>query len=118
MKHLKLIPIVFSMALLVGCPSTKTLIDTSQSYVPEEGGITFEKLTNEENEQLIVPNITHVDSRLQWWANPYFAVSKDGVKYAYIGSHNGHNNIFVKTLSARSGSQQRTFSNLAQDVAF
>jgi Tol biopolymer transport system component len=118
MKYLKLLPIFLAMALLVGCPSTKNLIDTSQSYVPEEGGITFEKLTNEDNEQLIVPNITHVESRLQWWANPYFALSKDGQKYAYIGSHNGHNNIFVKSLSARSGSQQRTFSNSAQDVTF
>ncbi|MBQ9864676.1 MAG: PD40 domain-containing protein [Bacteroidales bacterium] len=108
---------VLATAMLVGCGSTSQ-IDTSQTFVPEEGGITFVKLTNEENEQLIVPNINYNGNRLTWWANPYFAISKDGEKYAYIGSHNGHNNIFVKSLSARSGSQQRTFSNSAQDVTF
>ena len=93
-------------------------MDTSQTYVPEEGGITFVKMTNEENEQLIVPNIKYDGTRLSWWAAPYFTLSYDGERYAYIGSHNGHSNIFVKQLSTRSGSQQRTFSNTAQDICF
>lgn len=93
-------------------------MDTSQTYVPEEGGITFVKMTNEENEQLIVPNIKYDGARLSWWAAPYFTLSYDGERYAYIGSHNGHSNIFVKQLSTRSGSQQRTFSNTAQDICF
>lgn len=108
---------VLFTTLLAGC-STSSQIDTSQTFVPEEGGITFVKLTNEENEQLIVPNINYNGNRLTWLANPYFAISLDGEKYAYIGSHNGHNNIFVKLLSKHSGSQQRTFSNSAQDVTF
>lgn len=103
--------------ILAGCETMAT-IDTSQTFVPEEGGITFEKITNEENEQLIVPNITYDGQRLRWWANPYFVISKDGSRYAYVGSHNQRSNIFVKSMSARTGSQQRTFSGNAQDLAF
>ena len=107
---------LFAGALLSGCGIMQ--VDTSQTYVPEEGGITFVKMTNEENEQLIVPNIKYDGSRLSWWAAPYFTLTAEGDRYAYIGSHNGHSNIFVKSLSARSGSQQRTFSNTAQDICF
>ena len=110
---------ILMIVFVLGCRTIQDVtIDTSETFVPEEGGITFVKVTNEDNEQLIIPNITYSNSRLQWWANPYFAISYDGEKYAYIGSHNGHHNIFIKSLSARSGSQQRTFSNLAEDVAF
>ncbi|MBR6457906.1 MAG: PD40 domain-containing protein [Bacteroidales bacterium] len=105
-------------ALLSGCGTFMTVIDTSETYVPEEGGIVFVKVTNEDNEQLIVPNIRWDGMRLTWWANPYFVLTKDGDRYAYIGSHNSHSNIFVKSLAARSGSQQRTFSNTAQDLCF
>ena len=111
---------VVSAAILSSCALTFpiTTIDTSQTYVPEEGGITFVKVTNEENEQLIIPNIKYDGLRLSWWANPYFCLTKSGDRYAYIGSHNGHHNIFVKSLAVRSGSQQRTFSNTACDLCF
>lgn len=112
-----LIAVIIAL-LMTSCCVQKKLVDTSQVFVPEEGGITFLRITNEENEQLIVPNILYDGTRLVWWANPYFAVSKDATKYAYIGSHNGHNNIFVKLFSASKGSQQRTFNNTAQDVCF
>ena len=107
--------------LLYGCGLELKLgrkIDTSQTFVPEEGGITFVKVTNEENDQLIVPNISNRNGHLSWWANPYFAFSADGEKFAYVGSHNGRNNIFIKSLSFRSGSQQRTFSDNAEGMAF
>ena len=112
----KKVTLVFLAAtLLAGCA---VKIDTSMSYVPEEGGTTFAKITNEENEQLIVPNIGYDGSRLNWWANPYFAITQDGERLAYQASHNGRTNIFVKQLTARSVSQQRTFSNHARDMAF
>lgn len=103
--------------LLAGCAASSG-VNTSETFVPEEGGITFVKITSEENDQLIVPNITYDGQRLRWWANPYFCVSKDGVKFAYLGSHNSRSNIFVKQFSSRTGSQQRTFNGLAQDLCF
>ena len=114
-KKISLI-IALSTAVLSSCGVLR--IDTSQTFVPEEGGITFVKVSNEENEQLIIPEISYNRSRLTWWAGPSFTLTNDGDRYGYIGSHNGHNNIFVKSLSARSGSQQRTFSNTAQDLCF
>ena len=54
-------------ALMASCA---VKIDTSMSYVPEEGGTTFAKITNEENEQLIVPLIGYDGSRLHISPSP------------------------------------------------
>ena len=116
MKVHQLCIAVAAILMLASCEGMR--IDTSMTNVPEEGGTTFIKITNEENDQLIVPNITYDGMRLRWWANPYFAVSSDGTKFAYLGSHNKRSNIFVKSFSSRTGAQQRTFNGLAQDLCF
>ena len=119
MKTKQIFYAVMAAMMFSGCEGcSKMSVNTSMVNVPEEGGITFVKITNEENDDLIVPNITYDGSRLNWWANPYFAVSNDGTKFAYLGSHNGKSNIFVKSFSSRTGSQQRTFNGLAQDFCF
>ncbi|MBQ8704492.1 MAG: PD40 domain-containing protein [Bacteroidales bacterium] len=112
-----LLPVAIAL-LFVGCDGMK--VDTSQTYVPEEGGTTFVKITNEENDQLIIPNISYDLSsrRLRWWANPYFAVNNYGTKFAYLGSHNHRSNIFVKQFISRTGAQQRTFNGQALDLCF
>ncbi|MBQ9418250.1 MAG: PD40 domain-containing protein [Bacteroidales bacterium] len=102
--------------LMAGCVATKA--DLSQVSVPEEGGTIFIKVTNEENDQLIIPRITYDGQRLRWWANPYFAVSRDGGKFAFVGSYNNKSNVFVKSFSSRTGAQQRTFNGWAQDLCF
>lgn len=116
MKVHQLCIAVAAILMLASCEGMR--IDTSMTNVPEEGGTTFIKITNEENDQLIVPNITYDGMRLRWWVNPYFAVSSDGTKFAYLGSHNKRSNIFVKSFSSRTGAQQRTFNGLAQDLCF
>lgn len=116
MKTKQLLVAAIAALTMAGCAETK--VNTSMVNVPEEGGTSFVKITNEENDQLIVPNITYDGTRLRWWANPYFAVSNDGTKFAYLGSHNNKSNIFVKQFSSRTGAQQRTFNGLAQDLCF
>lgn len=116
MKTKLLLVAAIAALFVAGCAETK--VNTSIVNVPEEGGTSFVKITNEENDQLIVPNITYDGTRLRWWANPYFTVSSDGTKFAYLGSHNKRSNIFVKSFSARTGAQQRTFNGLAQDLCF
>ena len=91
--------------VMVSCESTR--IDTSQIFVPEEGGITFTQVTDLADDSPIIPNITYDGQRLRWWANPYFAISSDGTKFAYISTHNGRRNIFVKPFASRTGAQQR-----------
>lgn len=119
MKTKQILYAVMAAMMLSGCEGCSEMaVSTSLVTVPEEGGINFVKITSEENDQLIVPNITYDGQRLRWWANPYFDISRDGSKFAYLGSHNGRSNIFVKSFSSRTGSQQRTFNGLAQDLCF
>ena len=107
--------LLMATLFLAGCKST-ALIDT-RTYVPEEGGINFIKITNENADQ-ITPYIRKVDNRLTWWANPYFAITKDGSDLAFLCTRNEKSNIFVKHLSGQSGTQQRTFSDDVKDVAY
>ena len=115
MKINKLL-VALTVVVLAGCGTTR--IDTSQIFVPEEGGIRFTQVTDLADDSPIIPNITYDGQRLRWWANPYFAVSSDGQKFAYISTHNGRRNIFVKPFSSRTGAQQRTFSGNVQDPCF
>lgn len=93
-------------------------VNTSQVFVPEEGGINFIRVTDESVEQLINPNITRTNQRLSWWANPFFAITKDGERLAYLCQRNSKQNIFVTQLNSKSSSQQRTFTGDVQDVTF
>ena len=115
MKINKLL-VALTVVVLAGCGTTR--IDTSQIFVPEEGGIKFTQVTDLADDSPIIPNITYDGQRLRWWANPYFAISSDGQKFAYISTHNGRRNIFVKPFSSRTGAQQRTFSGNVQDPCF
>ena len=99
----------------VGCKMTN-LID-SRVYVPEEGGINFVKVTDENTDQFL-PTIRKVDNHLSWWANPYFAITKDGQNLAYLCTRNEKSNIFVRQLSGQGGALQRTFSDDINDVAY
>ena len=113
-----LLSLVVLAAIFTGCKTTEAF-DT-RIYVPEEGGVTFTKITEESSDQLIVPRIkiNYGLKRLTWWVNPYFAITNDGKMLAYISSRNDKSNIFVKSLVNRGGSQQRTFQGGVQDVAF
>ena len=99
--------------LLAGCA---TQIDTLRVYVPEEGGINFEKITDESLENLANPNVTRVGSRLQWWVNPLFCISRDGKTLAYNVFKNEKRNIFIKSLDVRGVSTQRTTRASVNDV--
>lgn len=107
-----------SVLTLAACETPEMLIAYSTVNVPEEGGTNFVKITEETGEQLITPNIQKINGRLSWWANPYFAISRNGESVAYISSRNDNSNIFVRSLTQRGGSQQRTFQGGVQDVAF
>lgn len=102
--------------LFVGCKTKSSLFD-SRVYVPEEGGINFVKVTDENADQFL-PTIRKVDNHLSWWANPYFAITKNGQNLAYLCTRNEKSNIFVRQLSGQGGAQQRTFSDDINDVTY
>lgn len=108
---------LLAMTLLsAGCESTR--FDTSQTYVPEEGGINFVKITDETQESISTPNVQRITGRMTWWVNPLFAINGDGTMIAYNTFKNDKRNIFVRSLDVRGASTQRTFRSLVNDVCF
>lgn len=104
-----------AVALLAGCG---TKVDYMRSYVPEEGGINFMKVTDETGEILTRPNVTRTVGRISWWGNPLFSISQDGKEIAYNVFKNEKKNIFVRSLDVRGASMQRTFRSNVNDVCF
>ncbi len=122
MKHLSLRAILST--LIVGClalTSCKTAIIYSNISVAEEGGIKFEKIT-EEADDVVTPNTSrqHVNgvSVVQWWMNPLLAVSPDGERIAYICDKNDLLNIMVKPTTSGGIATQRTFRSQVQDLSW
>ena len=111
------VSVLFALALCVAGCKTKELFDT-RVYVPEEGGINFEKITDESAEVIAEPNVHKIDNRLQWWVNPTMCLSSDGKIMAYNVFKNEKRNIFVKSLDVRKSSTQRTFRTKVNDVCF
>lgn len=111
-------------AIMVSCESFNTVaetikVDYERMSVPEEAGMTFTKMTDETIETLTKPTINRGSgNHLRWWANPLFAITKDGKTIAYGVYKNQHNNVFTRQLTGKGGSTQRTFRNQVQDMAF
>ena len=115
-KFMQAATLLVAIMFVAGCKTTTDFID-SRVYVPEEGGISFVKVTDETKEQ-ILPNIRKENGRLTWWANPYMAFSKDGKNLAYLRTSNDKSNIFVRQISGESSTQQRTFTGGVNDVTY
>lgn len=107
---------LLSVALL--STSCVTKVDYTRSYVPEEGGINFMKITDETQEHLSTPNVQRTAGRMTWWGNPLFAINNDGTMIAYNTFKNDKRNVFVRSLDVRAASTQRTFRTLVNDVCF
>ena len=104
--------------VFVGCELEGDLVNDIRVYVPEEGGINFEKITDETMEKLTAPGVSYssIDGRLNWWVNPLFCISSDGNSLAYNVYKNEKRNIFIKQLNVRGTSTQRTTRTNVNDV--
>jgi Tol biopolymer transport system component len=103
------------MILLSSCA---VKIDTISVYVPEEGGINFTKLTDEDKEAIVNPRVQFYAGRMSWWGNPLISLSPDGQSIAYVSLKNGAHNIMVKATNNTSMSTQRTFRKFIRDVCY
>ncbi|MFA7081443.1 MAG: hypothetical protein WC135_02410 [Bacteroidales bacterium] len=101
--------------LLSGCA---VKIDTMSVYVPEEGGINFTKITDENKETISNPNVQFLSGMMAWWGNPLISLSPDGQNIAYVSFKNGARNIMVKATTNTSMSTQRTFRKFVNDVCY
>ncbi len=100
-------------------------VDFSIVEVPEEGGVKFEKITDDadcvNSEWLVnkgglfgLKNSAAID----WWVNPQIAVSPDGSKIAYINWKNKTANVMVKAAEKGGASTQRTFRTGVTDFTW
>lgn len=120
-KHFLLI-----LSLLCVCyaDAKKIKFDYSVVFVPEEGGVKFEKITDDNdmvasyNGGLVGKSLGIFGSKkttvLDWWILPQIAISPKGDKIGYINEKNGTNNVMIKNSSKGGASVQRTFRTNVQ----
>lgn len=114
--------LVFMMAtvLMVVCADArKAKFDYSVVFVPEEGGVKFEKITDDADyvadyEGRLCGKNTRIfnsskTTTFSWWVLPQVAVSPDGKRIGYINEKNGTTNVMIKSASKGGASTQRTF---------
>ncbi len=107
--------VVFSFVLFGA--EAKIKFDYSVVFVPEEGGVRFEKIT-EDADMVTDYGGALVGRSGDWWVMPQIAVSPDGSKIAYINEKNETTNVMVKNASKGGASTQRTFRTSVEGVSW
>ncbi|MDI1354995.1 MAG: hypothetical protein PSX36_08755 [bacterium] len=116
--------ILFCVGIMMSCV-TVPKIDSSAVSVAEEGGITFTKISNEED-AVIGPGIQNSNffvgsvkyHTIRWYAAPFIGLSPDGDYVAYICKVNNAKNIYLKRTAGGSSIIQRTFKGGIMDMAY
>ena len=109
----KILISALSIAMLALNADAKIKFDYSVVNVPEEGGVNFERITDDADCVLYTVNNRQgilgrkKASGVDWWVNPQIALSPDGQKIAYINYKNGTSNIMVKSAKTGGASTQR-----------
>lgn len=118
MKNIKLLSLIVATIVLASCSSLK--IAYVHIFVPEEGSTNFTKITDESIETLVNPSVekNYSTNRLTWWANPTICISNDGQTIAYNVFKNDRRNIFIRPVTGRGTSIQRTFRSRVNDLTF
>jgi Tol biopolymer transport system component len=113
--------------MVYSCGMTK--LSFANISVPEEGGINFLKIT-EDDDAVCFPTVNtshqliNIGSSsgtavgISWWVNPQVALSPDGQKIAYINNKNKMKNVMVKSSGSGGTSVQRTFRNAVTDFSW
>jgi len=118
---------------VIHCDAKKIKFDYAVVFVPEEGGVKFEKITDDADcvadyhGNGTKPNIVDLSvgifeskktKTLDWWVVPQIALSPDGKKLGYINEKNGTTNIMIKSASKGGASVQRTFRTNVQGFSW
>ncbi len=116
---MKRLAIAISSLLIATGSDAKVKFDFAQVFVPEEGGVKFEKITEDAdmvadyNGRLVGKATgmfgTRKTSVLDWWVIPQIALSPDGTRIGYINEKNGTTNVMIKNAAKGGASTQRTF---------
>lgn len=110
---------VAAALMVIDADARKGKFDYSLVFVPEEGGVKFEKITDDADfvadyDGKLVRKASGVfgpkkTTTLDWWVVPQLAVSPDGERIGYINEKNGTTNVMIKNASKGGASIQRTF---------
>ena len=106
----------------------KIKFDFSTVFVPEEGGVKFEKITDDADRVAdydgnIVSRASSIfgsrkATAMDWWVVPQIALSPDGKRLAYVNEKNGTTNIMIKSAAKGGASVQRTFRTNVQGFSW
>lgn len=118
-----------ALALLaIDADAKRVKFDYSLVFVPEEGGVKFEKITDDADyvadyKGNLVAGSSSIfgkkkTSTIDWWVIPQIALSPDGKRIGYINEKNGTNNIMIKSASKGGASVQRTFRTNVQGFSW
>lgn len=92
-------------------------VDYSVVYVPEESGMNFTRITND-NDYVCMPLVKRTQNRVNWLTNRIIDVSADGKQIAYMSARNNTTNIFIKDVDKQGSSIQRTNRNAVLDFSY
>lgn len=118
-KSLLFAAVALSASMLLSSCSHQT--STYALYVPEEQGLTLEKITDESVDYIVHPSINYdyEYGRLKSWAQHHVVdVSRDGKSIAYVASKNNNHNIFVRSTENRGSIMQRTHCDLVNSFCY
>lgn len=120
-KTIFLLAACFAAASIQSVQAKK--IDYSLVSVPEEGGVNFERITEDADAvSSAFPAKKGLFSfgglrgqTVNWWVNPQIGITPDGKRLAYINNKNGTTNVMVKDAKRGGASLQRTFRTNVRD---
>lgn len=109
--------------MVLSVNAAKPKVDYSIVSVPEEGGVKFERITEDADAvstNFVLRKGTWIfgngkKTMIDWWVNPQIAVTPDGKKIAYINDKNQTTNVMVKDAKKGGASVQRTFRTNVRD---
>ena len=120
MKWTHVSSIVVVAVCVIGCwrnaPVAEVQVDYSRTAVPQEGGLSFVRIT-QDADAVIGPRVTRVSANdLNITIARYFSLA--GQKVVFRGYKNGQTSLYIKNLMGGRAIQQRTFSGSPDDPAF
>ncbi|MBR1889960.1 MAG: PD40 domain-containing protein [Alloprevotella sp.] len=133
----KLLLTTLLSVFVLGLQAKKIKFDYSVVFVPEEGGVKFEKITDDadcvadycanlkshginsgivQKRKILLTN--KIVDKFDWWILPQIGISPDGKRIGYINEKNGTTNIMIKSAQRGGASVQRTFRSNIQGFSW
>ncbi len=92
-------------------------VDYSVVFVQEESGINFTKVSSD-NDYVCMPEVRRNRRGIDWLSNKVLAISQDNMSLAYLSYRSNTTNIFIKDVTKKGGSIQRTNRQNVLDFSY